>query len=148
MASGTVRLHRVLRAPPERIYRALLDADAMVKWSPPNGFTARVHHLEARVGGTFNMSFTNFTTLQSHTFGGEYLELIPNERIRYTDKFDDPNLPGTMKTTVTLLPVSCGTELSVVQEGIPEVIPVEACYLGWQESLVLLAMLIEAEIRE
>jgi uncharacterized protein YndB with AHSA1/START domain len=148
MASGTVRLHRVLRAPPERIYRALLDADAMVKWSPPNGFTARVHHLEARVGGTFKMSFTNFTTLQSHTFGGEYLELIPNERIRYTDKFDDPNLPGTMKTTVTLLPVSCGTELSVVQEGIPEVIPVEACYLGWQESLVLLAMLIEAEIRE
>jgi len=148
MASGTVRLHRVLRAPPERIYRALLDADAMVKWSPPNGFTARVHHLEARVGGTFKMSFTNFTTLQSHTFGGEYLELIPNERIRYTDKFDDPNLPGTMKTTVTLLPVSCGTELSVVQEGIPEVIPVEACYLGWQESLVLLTMLIEAEIRE
>lgn len=148
MASGTVRLHRVLRAPPERIYRALLDADAMVKWSPPNGFTARVHHLEARVGGTFKMSFTNFTTLQSHTFGGEYLELIPNERIRYTDKFDDPNLPGTMKTTVTLLPVSCGTELSVVQEGIPEVIPVEACYLGWQESLVLLAMLVEAEIRE
>jgi len=120
----------------------------MVKWSPPNGFTARVHHLEARVGGTFKMSFTNFTTLQSHTFGGEYLELIPNERIRYTDKFDDPNLPGTMKTTVTLLPVSCGTELSVVQEGIPEVIPVEACYLGWQESLVLLTMLIEAEIRE
>jgi len=117
MASGTVRLHRVLRAPPERIYRALLDADAMVKWSPPNGFTARVHHLEARVGGTFKMSFTNFTTLQSHTFGGEYLELIPNERIRYTDKFDDPNLPGTMKTTVTLLPVSCGAELSVVQES-------------------------------
>ncbi len=148
MATGTVRLHRVLRAPPERVYRAFVNADAMAKWLPPNGFTGRVHHMDAKVGGTFRMSFENFTTQRSHAFGGEYLELVPNERISYTDKFDDPNLPGVMKTTVSLKPVSVGTELSVVQEGIPEVIPVEACYLGWQESLVLLAKLVEAEIRE
>lgn len=148
MATSTVRLHRVLRASPERVYRAFLNADAMTKWLPPNGFTGRVHNLEAKVGGTFRMSFTNFTTEQSHTFGGEYLELAPGERICYTDKFDDPNLPGVMKTTVSLKAVSCGTELSIVQEGIPDAIPVEACYLGWQESLVLLAKLVEAEIRE
>jgi uncharacterized protein YndB with AHSA1/START domain len=147
MATGTVRLHRVLRAPTERVYRAFLDADAMAKWLPPNGFTGKVHHLEAKVGGTFRMSFTNFTTGQSHAFGGEYLELVPNERIGYTDRFDNPNLPGVMKTTVSLKAVSCGTELSVVQEGIPEVIPVEMCTLGWQESLALLAKLVEAEIR-
>jgi uncharacterized protein YndB with AHSA1/START domain len=148
MATGTVRLHRVLRAPPERVYRAFLNADAMVKWLPPNGFTGKIYHMDATVGGTFRMSFTNFTTQQSHAFGGEYLELVPNERIAYTDKFDDPNLPGTMKTTVSLTAVSVGTELNVVQEGIPEAIPVEACYLGWQESLMLLAKLVEAEIRE
>ena len=148
MATGTVRLHRVLRAPPERVYRAFLTAEAMAKWLPPNGFTGTVHHLEAKVGGTFRMSFTNFTTGKSHAFGGEYLELVPNERIRYTDKFDDPNLPGVMETTVSLKAVSCGVELNVVQEGIPEVIPVEMCYLGWQESLVLLAKLVEAEIQE
>ena len=148
MATGTVRLHRVLRAPPERVYRAFLNADAIAKWLPPNGFTCTVQHLEARVGGTFRMSFTNFTTQQSHAFGGEYLELVPDERICYSDTFDDPNLPGTMKTTVSLKAVSCGTDLSIVQEGIPDAIPVESCYLGWQESLVLLAKLIEAEIRE
>jgi uncharacterized protein YndB with AHSA1/START domain len=148
MATGTVRLHRVLRAPPERVYRAFLDADAMAKWLPPNGYTGHVHHLDARVGGGFRMSFSNFTTAQSHAFGGEYLELVPNERVCYSDRFDDPNLPGEMKTTVSLKAVSCGTELGVVQEGIPAVIPVEACYLGWQESLVLLAKLVEAEIRE
>lgn len=148
MATGTVRLHRVLRAPAERVYRAFLDADAMAKWLPPNGFTGRVHHLDARVGGTYGMSFRNFTTDQSHSFGGEYLELVPNERLRYTDSFDDPNLPGIMQTTIALKGVSCGTELSIVQEGIPDVIPVEACYLGWQESLALLAKLVEAEIRE
>jgi len=148
MATGTVHLHRVLRAPPERVYRAFLTAEAMAKWLPPNGFTGSVHHLDARVGGTFRMSFTNFTTGQGHAFGGEYLELVENARIRYTDRFDDPNLPGVMTTTVTLKAVSCGTELDVVQEGIPEVIPVEACHLGWQESLVLLAKLVEAEIRE
>lgn len=148
MATGTVHFHRVLRAPVERVYRAFLTADAMAKWLPPNGFTGNVHHLDARVGGTFRMSFTNFTTEQSHTFGGEYLELVPNERLSYTDKFDDPNLPGEMKTTVSLKTVSCGTELVIVQEGIPDVIPVESCYLGWQESLVLLAKLVEAEIRE
>lgn len=148
MATGTVRLHRVLRAPAERVYRAFLDADALPKWLPPNGFTARVHHLDARVGGSFRMSFTNFSTAQAHAFGGEYLELVASERICYTDTFADPSLPGTMKTTVVLTPVSCGTELSVVQEGIPEVIPAEACYLGWQESLVLLANLVEADIRE
>jgi len=147
MSNNTVRLHRVLRATPERIYRAFLDADALAKWLPPIGFTGKVHHMDARVGGTFKMSFTNFTTGQSHSFGGEYLELIPNERVCYTDKFDDPNLPGVMKTTVSLKPVSCGVELNVVQEGIPEAIPVEACYLGWQESLVLLTKLVEAEIR-
>lgn len=148
MATGTVRLHRVLRAPPERVYRAFLTAEAMAKWLPPNGFTGTVHHLEAKVGGTFRMSFTNFTTGKSHAFGGEYLELVPNGRIRYTDKFDDPNLPGVMETTVSLKAVSCGVELNVVQEGIPEVIPVEMCYLGWQESLVLLAKLVEAEIQD
>ena len=148
MSTNTVRLHRILRAPPERIYRAFLDADAMVKWLPPNGFTAKVHHMEANVGGTFRMSFTNFTTGQSHAFGGEYLELVPFERIRYTDKFDDPNLPGEMLATISLKQVFCGTELNIVQEGLPEVIPVEACYLGWQESLTLLAKLVEAEIPE
>jgi uncharacterized protein YndB with AHSA1/START domain len=148
MATGTVRLHRVLRAPPERVYRAFLDADAMAKWLPPNGFTGAVHHMDARVGGTFRMSFTNFTTEQSHAFGGEYLELVPNERICYTDKFEDPNLPGLMKATILLKAVSVGTDLDVTQEGIPDVIPLEACYLGWQESLVLLAKLVEAEIRE
>ena len=146
MSTNTVRLHRVLRAPPERIYRAFLDADAMAKWLPPNGFTGKVHHVDAKVGGTFKMSFTNFTTGHSHSFGGEYLELAPYERIRYTDKFDDPNLPGEMLATVTLKQVSCGTELNIVQEGLPELIPLEACYLGWQESLTLLAKLVEAEI--
>jgi uncharacterized protein YndB with AHSA1/START domain len=148
MSTDTVRLHRVLRAPPERIYRAFLDADAMAKWLPPNGFTGKVHHLDAKVRGTYKMSFTNFTTGHSHSFGGEYLELLPNERIRHTDKFDDPNLPGEMQTSISLKKVSCGTELSIVQEGIPGAIPVEACYLGWQESLTLLAQLVEAEIRE
>jgi uncharacterized protein YndB with AHSA1/START domain len=143
---NTVRLHRVLRATPERIYRAFLDPDAMAKWLPPNGFTGRVDHLDAKVGGTYKMSFTNFTTRQSHSFGGEYLELVPNERIRHTDKFDDPNLPGVMHVTISLTKVAVGTELSVIQEGIPDAIPVEACYLGWQESLALLAMLVEAEI--
>jgi uncharacterized protein YndB with AHSA1/START domain len=148
MAANTVRLHRVLRAPPERIYRAFLDPDAMAKWLPPHGFTGKVHELDARVGGRYRMSFTNLTTGQGHSFGGEYLELVPNERIRHTDEFDDPNLPGTMQVTVSLRPVSCGTELDIVQEGIPEMIPLEACYLGWQESLALLAQLVEAEIRE
>lgn len=143
MATGTVRLHRVLRAPPERVYRAFLDADAMVKWLPPNGFTGKVHHLDAKVGGTYRMSFTNLATGASHSFGGEYLELVPHELIRNTDRFDDPNLPGTLLVTVTLKQVSCGTELDILQEGIPEVIPVEACYLGWQESLALLGMLVE-----
>jgi uncharacterized protein YndB with AHSA1/START domain len=145
---NTVRLHRVLRAPAERVYRAFLTADALVKWLPPDGFTATVHHMDARVGGTFRMSFTNFTTQKSHSFGGEYLELVPNSLIRYTDKFDDPNLPGVMQATVSLKAVSCGTELNVVQEGIPDVIPAEMCYLGWQDSLVLLAKLVEPEIRE
>lgn len=148
MATGTVQLHRVLRAPPERVYRAFLDADAMAKWIPPNGFTCKVHHMDARIGGTYRMSFTNFTTGQSHAFGGEYLEIVPNQRLCYTDKFDDPNLPGIMTTTVSLREVFCGTDLRIVQDGIPEVIPVEACYQGWQESLVLLAKLVEAEIRE
>jgi len=143
---NTVRLHRVLRAAPERIYRAFLDPDAMAKWLPPNGFTGKVHQLEAKVGGTHKMSFTNFTTGTSHSFGGTYLELTPNERLRYTDKFDDPNLPGEMQTTIILKQVFCGTELNVVQEGLPAAIPVEACYLGWQESLTLLAKLVEAEI--
>jgi uncharacterized protein YndB with AHSA1/START domain len=135
-----------LRAPPVRVYRAFLDADAMAKWLPPNGFTGKVHHLEAKVGGTYRMSFTNFTNGKSHSFGGTYVELVPDERIRHTDKFDDPNLPGEMQTTITLKKVFCGTDLSIVQEGIPEVIPPEACCLGWQESLVLLAKLVEAEI--
>jgi len=136
----------VLQAPPERVYRAFLDANAMVKWLPPNGFTGQVHHLDAKVGGTYSMSFTNFTTEKSHSFGGEYLELTPNERIRHTDRFDDANLPGEMQTTITLKQVSVGTELNIVQEGVPAVIPAEACYLGWQESLTLLAKLVEAEI--
>ena len=143
---NTVRFHRVLRAPAERIYKAFLDGDAMVKWLPPNGFTGKVHQMDARVGGTYKMSFTNFTTGKSHSFGGKYVELVPNERLRYTDQFDDPNLPGQMVTTVTLKKVSVGTELNIVQEGIPDVIPAEACVLGWQESLALLAKLVEAEI--
>lgn len=143
---NTVRFHRVLKAPPARVYRAFLDADAKVKWLPPHGFTGKVHHLDAKVGGTYRMSFTNFTTGKSHSFGGTYLELVPNERLRYNDRFDDPNLPGEMQVTVTLTPVSCGTELSIVQEGIPDVIPPEMCYLGWQESLTLLAQLVEPEI--
>ncbi|MBI5861828.1 MAG: SRPBCC family protein [Rhodocyclales bacterium] len=146
MPTGTVRLHRVLRAPPERVYRAFLDADAMAKWIPPYGFTCKVHHMDARIGGAFRMSFTNFTSGNEHAFGGEYLELVPHERIRYTDKFDDPNLPGEMQVTVALTKVSCGTEISIVQEGLPEVIPLEVCYLGWQESLAQLATLVEPEI--
>lgn len=146
MGTNTIRLHRVFRATPERIYRAFLDADAMAKWLPPNGFTAKVHHMEPKVGGTFKMSFTNFTTGNSHSFGGTYLELVPHERIRYTDTFDAPNLPGEMRVTVTLKQVSCGTDVSITQEGVPEIIPVEACYLGWQESLILLGKLVEAEI--
>src|SRR5688572_32347172 len=146
MAENTVKLHRVLRAPAERIYRAFLDAEAMVKWLPPHGFTGKVHHLEAKVGGTYKMSFTNFTTGERHSFGGQYLELVPAERIRHTDEFDDPNLPGVMETTVSLAKVFCGTEVNVVQEGVPEAIPPQACYLGWQESLALLANLVEAEI--
>ena len=148
MSTNTIRLHRVLRATPERVYRAFLDADAKAKWLPPNGFTGKVHHLEAKVGGTYKMSFTNFTTGDSHSFGGEYVELVPNELIRYTDRFDDPNLPGEMQVTITLRKVSIGTELNIVQEGIPDMIPVEACYLGWQESLSLLKILVEAEIPE
>ena len=144
--TSTVRFHRVLRAKPERVYRAFLDADAMAKWLPPNGFTGKVHHMDAKVGGSYKMSFTNFTTGKSHSFGGKYLELKPNELLRYTDKFDDPNLPGEMVTTITLKQVFCGTELNITQEGIPAVIPAEACYLGWQESLTLLAKLVEAEI--
>ena len=146
MTTNTVRLHRVLRATPERIYRAFLDADAMAKWLPPYGFTCKVHHMEARVGGTFKMSFTNFSSGKGHSFGGEYRELVSNERLRYSDTFDDPNLPGEMQVTVTLRKVSVGTDVSIVQEGIPDVIPAEACYLGWQESLVLLGKLVEAEI--
>ena len=145
---GTVRLHRVLRAPAERVYRAFLDADAMAKWLPPNGFTGKVHHLDAKVGGTFRMSFTNFTTGGSHSFGGKYLELVPHERIRHTDTFDDPNLPGEMQVTVYLKKVSVGTDVSIVQEGIPDPIPADGCYLGWQDSLTLLAKLVEAEIPE
>ncbi|HUB09992.1 MAG TPA: SRPBCC family protein [Myxococcales bacterium] len=148
MAENTVKLHRVLRSSPERVYRAFLDPDAMAKWLPPHGFTGKVHHLKAEVGGTYKMSFTNFTTGRSHSFGGEFLELVPNERIRHTDQFDDPNAPGRMQTTVSLKKVSVGTELTVVQEGIPRAIPTEACYLGWQESLTLLAQLVEAEIKE
>ena len=142
----TIRLHRVLKAAPDRVYRAFLDPDAMAKWIAPNGFTGKVHHMDARVGGAYKMSFTNFTTGKSHSFGGEYLELVPHERLRYTDKFDDPNLPGTINMTVSFKKVFCGTELNIVQEGVPAVIPTEACYLGWQESLTLLAKLVEAEI--
>lgn len=148
MATGTVRLHRVLRTRPEKVYRAFLEADAMSKWLPPFGFTCKVHHMDAKVGGTFRMSFHNFSTGHGHAFGGEYRELKANELIRYTDTFDDPNLPGEMTVTVTFKQVSCGTELNVVQEGIPDVIPVELCYLGWQESLVQLAQLVEPEIPE
>jgi uncharacterized protein YndB with AHSA1/START domain len=143
---STIRLHRVLRATPERVYRAFLNPDAMVKWLPPNGFTGKVHHMDAKVGGTVKMSFTNFTTQKSHSFGGTYLELVPHERLRYTDKFDDPNLPGEMKVTVNLKKVSVGTEVNISQEGIPDAIPPEACCLGWQESLTLLTKLVEAEI--
>ncbi len=143
---STIRLHRVLRAKPERVYRAFLDPDAKVKWLPPNGFTGKVHHMDARVGGSYKMSFTNFTTGKSHSFGGQYLELAPHERIRYTDKFDDPNLPGAMQVTINLKQVSCGTEVNITQEGVPDIIPADACYLGWQESLVLLAKLVEPEI--
>jgi uncharacterized protein YndB with AHSA1/START domain len=146
MSTHTIRLHRVLRTTPERVYRAFLDAEAMTKWLPPNGFTGKVHHLDAKAGGSHRMSFTNFTTGKSHSFGGTYLELVPHERIRYTDKFDDPNLPGEMQTTINLKQVSCGTEMNIVQEGVPAIIPAEGCYLGWQESLTLLAKLVEAEI--
>lgn len=146
MSTHTVRLHRVLRTTPEKIYRAFLEADAMSKWLPPHGFTCKVHHMDAKVGGTFKMSFTNFGSGNGHSFGGKYLELVPHERIRYTDKFDDPNLPGEILVTVTLKKVSCGTEANIVQEGIPAMIPAEACYLGWQESLSQLAALVEPEI--
>jgi uncharacterized protein YndB with AHSA1/START domain len=146
MSTNTIRLHRVVRAAPEKVYRAFLDPDAMAKWLPPNGFTGKVHEMEAKVGGKHRMSFTNFTTGQSHAFGGTYLELVPHERIRYTDKFDDPNLPGEIQVTITLKEVLCGTELNIVQEGVPDVIPAEMCCLGWQESLILLGNLVEAEV--
>ena len=146
MSTGTVRLHRVLRASPERVYRSFLEADAMAKWLPPYGFTCKVHHMDARVGGTFKMSFANFGTGHAHSFGGEYRELVPNALIRYTDRFDDPNVPGEMQVTVTLKRVSCGTDLSVIQEGVPAAIPIEMCYLGWQESLLQLARLVEPDI--
>jgi len=146
MTANTIRLHRVFRATPEKIYKAFLDPDAIAKWLPPNGFTAKVHQMDAKVGGTYKMSFTNFTTGKSHSFGGKYVELTPHERIRYTDKFDDPNLSGEMQTTIKLTNVSCGTDLNIVQEGVPAVIPAEACYLGWQESLAQLAKLVEPEI--
>lgn len=146
MASNTVRLHRVLHAKTERVYRAFLDPDAMGKWLPPHGFTGKVHQIDPREGGTYKMSFTNFSTGTSHSFGGEFVELVPNERIRHTDRFDDPNLPGEMVTTISFRPVSVGTEVSIVQEGIPEIIPLDGCYLGWQESLHLLAQLVETEI--
>ena len=148
MPTGTVRLHRVLRAPPQRVYRAFLDADAMAKWMPPFGFTCKVHHMEAKVGGTFRMSFTNFSSGNGHSFGGEYLELVPEELIRYTDQFDDPNLPGEIRVTVVLTKVSCGTGITIVQEGLPEIIPLEMCYLGWQESLAQLGQLVEPEIAD
>ena len=146
MPTGTVRLHRVVRTTPEKLYRAFLDPDAMVKWLPPHGFTGKVHHLDAKVGGTYKMSFTNFTSGHAHAFGGEYLELVPNRRIRHTDRFDDPSLPGEMQVTISLTPVLCGTDLQIVQEGVPAVIPAEMCYLGWQESLAMLANLVEPEI--
>jgi uncharacterized protein YndB with AHSA1/START domain len=148
MPTGTVRLHRVLRTKPDKLYRAFLEADAMSKWLPPYGFTCKVHHMDAKVGGTFKMSFRNFSTGHEHSFGGEYRQLVTNELVRYTDKFDDPNLPGEMQVTVSIKQVSCGTELSIVQEGIPEAIPVEMCYLGWQESLMQLARLVEPDIPE
>ncbi len=148
MSTGTVKLHRVLRATPERVYRAFIDADAMAKWLPPDGFTGKVHHLDAKKGGTYRMSFTNFTTGKSHSFHGEYLELVPNERLVYTDTFDDPALAGEMRTTVQLRKVPMGTEVNIVQEGIPSVIPLDACYLGWEDSLVLLTKLVEPEIPE
>ena len=146
MGTNTIRLHRVLRAKPEIVYRAFLDADALAKWMAPNGYTGKVHQIDAKVGGSYKMSFTNFGTGKSHSFGGKYVELVPNERLRYTDKFDDPNLPGEIQMSVSVKKVSCGTELNIVQEGVPDVIPAEACYLGWQESLTLLAKLVEAEI--
>jgi uncharacterized protein YndB with AHSA1/START domain len=145
---NTVRLHRVLATKPDKVYRAFIEADAMAKWLPPNGFTCTVHHLDAKVGGSFRMSFRNFTTSKSHSFGGQYLELVPGERLRYTDTFDDPNLPGEIQVTVTLKPVSVGTDVNIVQEGLPDVIPVEACYLGWQDSLRNLASLVEPEINQ
>ena len=145
-STNTIQLHRVLRSTPEKIYRAFLEPDALSKWIPPYGFTCNVHHLDAKVGGTYSMPFTNFSTGHGHSFGGEYRELVPSEKIRYTDRFDDPNLPGEMQTTVTLKAVSCGTDLSIVQEGVPAAIPVEMCYLGWQESLAQLAKLVEPEI--
>jgi uncharacterized protein YndB with AHSA1/START domain len=148
MSTHTIRLHRVFKTAPEKVYRAFLDADAMSKWLPPCGFTGKVHHADAKVGGTFRMSFTNFTTGKSHSFGGSYLELVPHERIRYTDKFEDPNLPGEIQVTVVLKKVLVGTEVNIEQTGVPAVIPAEACYLGWQESLVQLAMLVEPEIKE
>ena len=148
MPANTVKLHRVLRSTPERVYRAFIDPDAMAKWLPPYGFTGKVHSIDAKVGGSYKMSFKNFTNGQSHSFGGKYLELVPNQRLRYTDRFDDPNLPGEMMTTVTIKEVSVGVELNVVQEGIPEAIPADACYLGWQESLMQLTKLVEAEIKE
>ncbi len=148
MSTNTVRLHRVLRATPERLYRAFLEPDAFAKWLPPNGFTGKVHHMDATLGGTYKMSFTNFATGHVHSFGGKYVELVPHQRIRYTNGFDDPNLPGEMQTTILIVPVSFGAELNITQEGIPAVIPAEACYLGWQESLTLLGKLVEAEIRD
>jgi uncharacterized protein YndB with AHSA1/START domain len=146
MSTNTVRLHRVIRATPERLYRAFLEPEAFAKWLPPNGFTGKVHQMDATPGGTYKMSFTNFTTGHSHSFGGKYVELIPHQRIRYTNRFDDPNMPGEMQTTISIVPVFCGVELNITQEGIPAVIPAEACYLGWQESLILLAKLVEADI--
>ena len=145
-ATHTIRLHRVVRSTPEKVYRAFLDADAMSKWLPPYGFTCKVHHLDAKVGGTFRMSFTNFTTTKGHSFGGQYLELVPNERLRYTDKFDDPNLPGEIQVTIDIKKVTCGTEINIVQEGVPAVIPADACYLGWEDSLVQLKNLVEPDI--
>ncbi|HWB02835.1 MAG TPA: SRPBCC family protein [Verrucomicrobiales bacterium] len=148
MSTNTIRLHRVLKAAPEKVYKAFIDADAMAKWLPPNGYTGRVHHMDAKVGGTFKMSFTSFASGKSHSFGGEYLEMVPHERLRYTDKFDDPNLPGVMEVTVTFKAVFCGTEINIEQAGVPAMIPLEACYLGWQESLILLGKLVEAEVPE
>jgi uncharacterized protein YndB with AHSA1/START domain len=148
MSTNTIRLHRVLKAAPEKVYKAFIDAEAMAKWLPPNGYTCRVHHMDAKVGGTFKMSFTSFASGKSHSFGGEYLEMVPHERLRYTDKFDDPNLPGVMEVTVTFKAVFCGTEIHIEQAGVPEMIPLEACYLGWQESLILLGKLVEAEVPE